>query len=331
MDNTLLESDRKNYLKARGRDAYLTISKIRKFELEAIRLAENNQVRGGLHTAIGQEAAAVGICQALTKTDSITSTHRGHAHCIAKGVSLNSIMAEILGRETGFGRGRAGSMHIANKDWSVLGANGIVGAGIPVAVGAGLAAQVKQKSDVAVTFFGEGAVAQGVFHESLNLASLWKLPVIFVCENNQYAEMAHYSLHLSQPEIWKFAQTYGMPGMRVDGNDSFAVYNAAEEAVSRARAGGGPTLIECWTYRIRGHFEGDAQRYRSKEEVASWQEKDPYARLKNELLTYAIATESDLDTLDLQAAESVAEALADAETAPVSQGLSWLERDVLAP
>jgi len=326
-----LDEDRQRYLKEKGLDAYLSISTIRKFELEAVRLAEANLVAGGLHTAIGQEASAVGICQALSKGDSITSTHRAHAHCIAKGMSPEPIMAELLGRVTGFGKGRSGTMHVASKEWSIIGANGIVGGGIPIAVGAGLQAQVLGKQDIAVTFFGEGAVAQGVFHESLNLAALWNLPVVFVCENNQYAEMAHYSLHMSQPEIWKFADTYGIPGVRVDGNDAFAVNQAAGIAVARARAGGGPTLIECWTYRIHGHFEGDAQRYRTKEEVASWREKDPLSRLKKELLEFNVATQAELDDLDQRAAKIVADAIENAQNAPVATDRNLIEMDVLAP
>jgi TPP-dependent pyruvate/acetoin dehydrogenase alpha subunit len=322
---------RASYLVDKGCEAYFRMSLIRSFENEVVRLAAENRVSGGVHVAIGQEACSVGVCQNLLSTDSITSTHRAHGDCLAKGVRPERIFAELLGKVTGFAKGRAGTMHITDVGVRVLGANGIVGACIPVAVGAALCAQVKGVSDVAVTFFGEGAVAQGVFHESLNLAALWKLPVIFLCENNQYAEMLHYSLHLAESEIWKFANNYGIPGERVDGNDVYDVYRAANDAVRRARSGAGPSLIECFTYRMRGHYEGDGQRYRSKDEVAIWQDRDPIRRLSDELQAENVADSSSLSDLDARALKVVKDALRAAEDADDAAGEEVLLMDVLSP
>lgn len=254
---------------------YRSMCLIRSFEQAAARALAAGKLDGFLHLSIGQEAVAAGVCDVLTSEDYITTTHRGHGHCIAKGAQIDRMMAEIFGRATGYCGGRSGSMHVADPALGILGANAIVGACIPIAVGGAFAASVLQQNRVAVAFFGDGAVAEGVFHESLNLAALWRLPVIFVCENNLYAEMTPIDVHLSNTTVSAYAQPYGIPAETLDGNDVFAVREAAMRAVDRARAGDGPTLLECQTYRWHGHFEGDAQGYRTAAEVAAWRERDP--------------------------------------------------------
>jgi pyruvate dehydrogenase E1 component alpha subunit len=233
-----------------------------------------------VHSYIGEEAVAVGVCAALNRDDQIISTHRGHGHCIAKGADLNRMMAELYGREAGYCKGKGGSMHIADFGIGMLGANGIVGAGIPIVTGAGLAAQLEGKGRVAVSFFGDGASNAGPFHESINIASAWKLPVIYVCENNHYAVNTPSAKSLAFQDVAARAAGYGIPGVIVDGNDIMAIYEAAASAIARARAGDGPTLIECKTYRWRAHTERPTQPdYRDPAEVESWKKKDPIARL----------------------------------------------------
>jgi TPP-dependent pyruvate/acetoin dehydrogenase alpha subunit len=294
------------------RRLFRTMALIRQFETTASRLMASGSLAGSLHVSIGQEGVAAGICDALLSDDLITSTHRGHGHCIAKGGGLEPMMAELYGRRGGYCGGRSGSMHIADPKRGILGANAIVGAGIPIAVGAAFSARARGTGQVAVAFFGEGAVAEGAFHESLNIASLWKLPVIFVCENNGYAELSPVSVHLSAQDVVDFAAPYRMSGVQVDGNDVLAVRAVAEEAVARARGGDGPTLIECKTYRWHGHFEGDPQRYRDKAEVASWREKDPLVRLMAEVSDDE-ALSAELEATTAQAKELVAAAVRWAE------------------
>jgi acetoin:2,6-dichlorophenolindophenol oxidoreductase subunit alpha len=297
------------------RRLFRTMTLIRQFETTASRLMASGSLPGFLHVSIGQEAVAAGICDALEDDDYITSTHRGHGHCIAKGGTLDAMMGELYGRSTGYCGGRSGSMHIADPARGILGANAIVGAGIPIAVGGAFSARARGTSQVSVAFFGEGAVAEGVFHESLNLAALWKLPVVFVCENNGYAELSPISVHLSTENVADFATPYGIAGEQVDGNDVLAVRAAAERAVTRARAGDGPTLLECKTYRWHGHFEGDPQRYRDKAEVESWRERDPLVRL-----TAAVAADpvlsAELERITEQAQELVNTAVQQAQSAP---------------
>ena len=264
-------------------DSYRGMVTIRKFELLASRLADLGHFPGTLHSSVGQEAVAVGVCAALTREDYITSTHRGHAHCLAKGAEPAGMMAELYARREGYCGGRSGSMHIADAAVGNLGANAIVGAGMPIALGAAFSAKCRDSGQVAVTFFGDGAVAEGVFHESLNIAALWKLPIVFVCENNGYAELTPTSVHLAAQDVSSFAAAYGIPGHTVDGNDVGAVTRSAAEAVARAREGGGPTLLEFKTYRWFGHFHGDPARYRDPAEVASWKENDPLQRLLGEM------------------------------------------------
>jgi len=241
----------------------------------------------------------------------MTSTHRGHGNCLAKGAVPARMMAELLGRKTGYCKGKGGSMHIADFDGGNLGANGIVGGGFPIATGAGIAIQNRQTDQVAVCFFGDGAANQGTFHESLNLAALWKLPVLYVCENNQYALSTPLRESVGAPEISERGRAYGIPGLRVDGNDVLAVQVATTEAARRARAGEGPTLMDCVTYRFFGHFTGDAGRgtaYRSKEEMDAWQARCPIARFRRHLIDTALATEECLAAVEARAAATIAEA-----------------------
>jgi len=303
---------------------------IRHFEVKAGSLFAAGQLPGFIHLSIGQEAVAAGVSSTLRVDDYITTTHRGHGHCIAKGGGILPMMAELYGAADGYLKGRSGSMHIADPSTGILGANAIVGAGIPMAVGAAFSAAARGEDRVAVAFFGEGAVAQGVFHESMNLAALWKLPMVFVCENNQYAELSHVSVHLAAKHVFDFAAPYGIHAEQVDGNDVLAVRGAAARAVARARAGKGPTLIECLTYRWRGHFEGDPQRYRSKNELAQWQGRDPILLARALLLDQGVA-ESELDALEDSVLDDVEEAAHVAATLAPARADSIMEDVYRAP
>jgi pyruvate dehydrogenase E1 component alpha subunit len=296
---------------------YEQMKTIRVFEERAGKEFAAGKIPGFVHLYAGEEAVAVGVCSHLTDDDYITSHHRGHGHCIAKGVDLQAMVAELLGREAGACRGKGGSMHIADVHKGMLGANGIVGGGFPLATGAGLTAKVNGRGQVAVCFFGDGAANQGTFHEGLNLAGIWKLPVIFVAENNGYAESTPVTYHMSCRDIADRAAGYNMPGVTVDGLDVFAVYEAAGEAIARARRGEGPSLIECKTYRYYGHFEGDATTYRTKEEVESYRSRDPILSLRRALIERGIATEEELDAIDKQVQERIDNAWKFAEAAPL--------------
>ena len=264
---------------------YDKMCKIRHFEQTAFSLFEQNKLRGSVHLYAGEEAIAASVCSLLRDDDYITSTHRGHGHCIAKGARLDLAMAELMGKATGYCKGRSGSMHIADFEKGNLGANAIVGGGIPIATGAGLAAKLRGSDQVTAAFFGDGASNQGTFHESLNLAGVWKLPVIYICENNGFGISVPTWQSTSVEDIGVRGASYGIPGVTVDGNDVYAVYNAAEEAVARARGGGGPTLIECKTFRHFGHWTGDPQNYRTREEVEDWkQNRDPIKLFRSVLL-----------------------------------------------
>ena len=259
---------------------------IRRFEERATQDYLNGDIYGVVHSYIGEEAVAVGVCSALEEGDQIVSTHRGHGHCIAKGADLDRMMAELYGRETGYCKGKGGSMHIADFDIGMLGANGIVGGGIPIATGAGLAAQMDGKGRVAVSFFGDGASNAGSFHESLNIAATWKLPMLYVCENNRYAANTAAAETHAREDVAARAHGYDIPGNVVDGNDIAAVYDAATTAVARARAGEGPTLIECKTYRWGRHTERPTQAEpRPTAEVEEWKTRDPIPRLVEALKT----------------------------------------------
>ena len=257
---------------------------IRRFEERASDDYHAGKIYGVVHCYIGEEAVATGVCAALRTDDKIISTHRGHGHCIAKGADLNRMMAELYGRSTGYCKGKGGSMHIADFGIGMLGANGIVAGGISIVTGAGLAAQMDGKGGVAVSFFGDGASNAGPFHECLNIAAAWKLPMIYVCEHNSYAAQTPSTATHAMPDVAGRAAGYGIPGITVDGNDIFAVYQAATRAVTRARAGEGPTLIECKTYRWRAHTERKGQPDpRDKAEIETWKTKDPIARLADRL------------------------------------------------
>ena len=255
---------------------YKTMNDIRNFEDEVHRIFTTGEIPGFVHLYAGEEAVATGVCAHLTDKDYITSTHRGHGHCIAKGCDLNGMMAEIFGKETGLCKGKGGSMHIADIDKGMLGANGMVGGGFPFAVGAGLRNKYLKTDDVAICFFGDGASNEGTFHEGINMAAIWNLPVVFVCENNGFAESTTVKYASGSNTIAERSVAYGIPGIRVEGKDLMAVYEAAGEAIDRARNGEGPTILECVTYRNYGHFEGDEQKYKAKE----GEEKD-YADLDN--------------------------------------------------
>lgn len=287
---------------------YSTMARIRAFEFRALKLFEENKLRGSVHLYIGEEAVASTVCSQLTDDDYIASTHRGHGHCIAKGAELDKAMAELMGKATGYCKGRSGSMHIADFTKGNLGANAIVGGGIPIAVGAGLAIKLQKKDRVSVSFFGDGASNQGTFHESLNFASAKKLPVIFICENNGYAISVPTSESTSVKDISVRSVGYDMPGETVDGNDVEAIDAAFERALKRARAGEGPSLIECKTYRWLGHWTGDPQNYRTREEVEAWKQKDPIKRWREKLVAVGLYTDAELDAMDKAADDEVAAA-----------------------
>jgi pyruvate dehydrogenase E1 component alpha subunit len=289
-------------------EIYTTMVKIRMFETKVSELFAANKIPGVVHLYIGEEAVAAGVCAVLKKEDYITSTHRGHGHLLAKGGEIKRMLAELFGKKTGYCKGKGGSMHIADIDLGILGANGIVGGGPPLAAGAALAAKYRNQDAVAVSFFGDGASNQGTTHEAMNLAACWKLPVIFVNENNMYGLSACTSATLCIADVADRASAYGMPGVVVDGNDVIAVYEAAAEAVRRGRKGLGPTLIECKTYRHRGHTEGDpGTAYRSRDEVEEWKKKDPIPRLEKRLIETKVLTRKQMegirDTIDTEIQE----------------------------
>lgn len=291
-------------------DMYTTMQRIRKFEMQTAKSVKEELVQGFVHLYIGEEAIATGVCANLTKQDYITSTHRGHGHIIAKGGEPKLMMAELGGRKTGYCKGKGGSMHIADPDLGILGANGIVGGGFTLACGSALSEKMKGTDIVSVCFFGDGATGVGSFHEALNIAALWKLPVIFVCENNQWAVNTTVEQATNTATIADRALGYAMPSETVDGNDVIAVYESAKRAVERARHGEGPTLLEYETYRVRSHAEGGND-IRTKDEVKVWRqkEKDPIARFEKYLLEQNIATEAELKeiqkALDVEMAEAV--------------------------
>lgn len=282
---------------------------IRFFEEKVFELYGQNLVPGTIHLYAGEEAVAVGVCSVLEKTDYLTSTHRGHGHCIAKGADLSRTMAEILGKQTGYCKGKGGSMHIADFAIGMLGATAVVGAGLPIAVGAGLSAKLRGTKQVVACFFGEGASNQGTFHESLNIASVWGLPVVFVCENNLYAMGTRQSRVMNIKNIADRASAYGFPGMMVDGNDVVAVYEASAIAVERARRCEGPTLIECKTYRRRGHSRVDPAKYRPKDEVQEWLGKDPIKLFKERLIQGNIFSESEIVSVEKEVETRIEEAV----------------------
>ncbi|MGO9769284.1 MAG: thiamine pyrophosphate-dependent dehydrogenase E1 component subunit alpha [Roseiarcus sp.] len=300
---------------------------IRRFEESAEDEYMRGMSYGTMHLSIGEEASAVGMCAPLSDTDLITSTHRGHGHCIAKGGDVNRMFAEFLGKETGYCHGRGGSMHIADPSKGNLGANGVVGGGIPIAVGAALAVKRRRTGAVVVCFFGDGANNEGVFHESLNMASLWKLPVIFACENNLYGMSTSVKRSTAVKDVAQRAAAYAMPGVIVDGNRFADVAEASFEAVERARGGDGPTLIECKTYRIRGHSRSDRNLYRTKEEIESWRKRDPIELLEAELEALGLASREQIEAIRAQVEVEIKRGVAFAEASPVPSAEDLL-RDV---
>jgi pyruvate dehydrogenase E1 component alpha subunit len=297
-------------------EMYRMMVKIRLFEEKVFELYAQNLVPGTIHLYTGQEAVAVGVCSALRKDDYITSTHRGHGHCIAKGADVKRVMAEILGKKTGYCKGKGGSMHIADFSIGMLGATAVVGAGIPIAAGAGLSIKLRGTDHVVACFFGDGASNQGTFHEGINMAAIWQLPVIFVCENNLYAMGTRQSLVMRIENIADRATAYGIPGVVVDGNDVLAVYEAAFKAAERGRRGEGPTLIECKTYRHRGHSRVDPAKYRPKEEVEAWLAKDPIKRFKEKLIKFNVLTDIEIQQIDKEVAAEIEEAVKYAMESP---------------
>jgi pyruvate dehydrogenase E1 component alpha subunit len=277
---------------------YRQMVMVREFELRAIAERRAGLIPGFIHSCVGQEATAVGACAALEPADVITSTHRGHGHLVAKGGEPQYMMAELAARTTGYCGGKGGSLHMTDFNLGILGANGIVGGGIPIAVGAALAFQQRGEPRVALSFFGDGATNEGAFHEALNLAGLWKLPVVFFCENNLYGEGTPQAKQAPVADLALRAGSYAMPGVTVDGNDVLAVYEATQTAVARARAGGGPTLVEGKTYRQRGHYEGDPMVYRSKAEMDAWKGRDPVSGFRARLLADGRVTEADVAAIE---------------------------------
>ena len=295
---------------------YRNMLRIRRFEEQIFEVYTGGLMHGLAHLYIGEEAVAVGVCSALRDDDFITSTHRGHGHCVAKGGNLDQMMAEVLGRVTGYCRGKGGSMHIADMSLGILGANGIVGGGFGIATGAALSAKLRKTDQVAVCFFGDGASNQGIFFEVMNNAAIWDLPVVYVCENNQYGEYTATDTVTAGDTIADRGKPFGIPSSTIDGNDVIIVHEAAASAVARAREGKGPTLIECMTYRHRGHHVGDpGDAYRSEEERQAWLEKDPITLFHARLVGEGVDAVT-LDEIDAAVQEEVADAVESAVGAP---------------
>ena len=306
-----METDKNELMKL-----YLTMLTIRRFEERVSLEYARGNVLGYVHLYIGQEGVAAGVCNNLRIDDRIVSSHRGHGHSIAKGADVRRMMAEIYGKKTGYCKGKGGSMHIADFSIGMLGANGIVGAGMPIAVGAGLAAQLEKKEGVAVVFFGDGASQEGEFHESMSLASIWRLPLIFVCENNLYASGTPATYAVPIKDIYKKAESYGMPGVVVDGNDVVAVNEVARELVAKTRRGGGPVLLECKTYRWHTHFElAPFPDLRPKDEVESWMRRCPVAAMEKRLVAEGVS-QKEISDIDNGVLEKIEAAVKYAEESP---------------
>lgn len=311
--------------RGRGREMLLRMALIRSFEEKAEELFALGRVHGTMHLSIGQEATAVGASNAMRSNDYLLNHHRGHGHCLAWGSDVNRVMAEFMGKEAGYCRGRGGSMHIADVEHNNLGANGIVGGGVPIAVGVGLSIQLRKTDQVCLVIFGDGASNEGSFHESLNMASIWKLPVVYLCENNQYAMSMSVKRSMNIAHISERSTSYGVPGVTVDGNDLFAVFQAVYVAADRARRGEGPSLVESVTYRWRGHSKSDRQLYRTREEVKEWQAKDPIPRWGHELVEAGLLTATEVEETRQEAHKLVEESVAFAEVCPEPDLLTILE------
>jgi pyruvate dehydrogenase E1 component alpha subunit len=304
---------------------YERMLKIRHFEERVKDLFAAGEMPGFVHLYLGQEAVAVGACAPLTDDDFITSTHRGHGHIIAKGGDMKLMMAELYGKATGYNKGKGGSMHIADPRLGILGANGIVGAGLPIATGAGLSAKLRKSGQVAVCFFGDGASNQGTFHEAVNIASAFDLPVVYVCENNLYAVGTKQSDVRRVEDIADRAVGYAIPGLAIDGNDVIAVYEACSAAVDRARAGMGPTLVECKTYRWRTHFEGEPDTYRPPEEVEAWLKREPIAPYRKNLIEQGVLTQTQAAEIEANVLQELDGAVEFARQSPLPEPQSALE------
>ncbi len=283
--------------------------RIRRFEEKCSKEFSSGRIPGTVHLYIGEEAIATGACAVLRPDDYITGTHRGHGHVIAKGARTDKMMAEIFGRKTGYCKGKGGSMHIADPDLGILGANGIVGGGVCVASGAGIACQMRGKGQVTICFLGDGSTNEGAFHEGVNLAAIWDLPVLFVIENNLYAEKTRITDTAKIIDLSDRCKSYGIPGVSIDGNDILKVYETVGAAASRAREGKGPTIVECKTYRWHGHFEGDQQGYKSKDEAEEWKKKDPIPRFRTYLVNERVLGEAEADEIDSQIVKEVDDAV----------------------
>ena len=285
-----------------------TMYHIRAFEEKVDELFMRGEVHGTTHLSIGEEATPAGALAALRSDDYVTSTHRGHGHCIAKGADLNLMLAELLGKETGYCRGRGGSMHIADVKTGNLGANGVVGGGIPIATGVGLSMKLQKLDRVCLCFFGDGAANEGTFHEAINMAAIWDLPVIFLCENNQYGMSMSVQRSMRSDGVAPRAIGYGIPGEQIDGNDVLAIYDAVARAADRARAGQGPTLIEAVTYRYKGHSKSDQNRYRTRDEIREWQRRDPIQRFAALLLERGIVAQEEIKSIEAAAYQAIEDA-----------------------
>ena len=308
----------------------LQMCQIRAFEEQAEKSYMAGKIHGTMHLSIGQEASAVGSLAALRPDDYILSTHRGHGHCIAKGADLNIMMAEFYGKANGYCRGRGGSMHIADVASGNLGANGVVGGGIPMAVGVGIGLKMQKQGKILVSFFGDGAASSGAFHESMELSAIYQVPVVYVCENNQYAMSFPTSRWTNSQRLASFAACYGMPGKAVDGNDLLAVLEAVSEAVQYTRSGKGPSLVVCDTYRWRGHSKSDRNRYRTQEEIDEWKSKDPIERFIKYTMDKKILAEDEIENVKAQAMDDIEKARLFAESSP-DPDVATLEEGVYAP
>ena len=317
-----------NIPKEKLADIYLKMAQTRRFEETAARLFVEGKVHGTAHFCIGEEATGVAVCAALTREDLIGQTLRGHNQAIGKGMSIDKMMAEFLGKETGYCHGRGGCMHIADSASGSLGANGIVGGGIPIAVGAAFAQQYKGLDSITVSFFGDGATNEGSFHEAVNLAAVWKLPIIFVCVNNYYAMSTPLKAQMNIEDLSLRAKAYGIRGESMDGNDAIAIYEAALEAKEYVRHNG-PMLLVLNTYRHMGHSKSDPQNYRTKDEVEAWKKRDPFVIMRSRLMAEASFTAAELDALDERAVRDIAKAVEYAEASPEPQVEEAL-RDIYA-
>jgi TPP-dependent pyruvate/acetoin dehydrogenase alpha subunit len=297
---------------------FKTMLTVRAFEKKAGELFQQNLIPGFIHLSIGEEGSSVGTCSVLRKDDYVASTHRGHGHLIAKGADPKRMFAELLGKKTGYCKGKGGSMHIADFSVGILGANGVVGGGFPIIVGAGLSIKLRKTDQVGIVFFGDGAANRGTFHEAANMAAIWKLPVIFVCENNLYASTTPASYSLAGGTVAGRASAYGIPGYETNGNDVLDVRKAVTEAVARARKGKGPSIVENKTYRYRGHFEGDPQKYRLPEEIERFrQQEDPIRLFSGRLKKEGILSDKAEKALKKEVSRSIEEAVAHAQEAPL--------------